>query len=307
MRLADLPLTTLQGLGRRRLWWTRRPTRATSATSVATNATAVGGQASRPGVVVMAFQLPPLPTLALATRWAAWALVVGGLARFCSTVPARGVRGLPGTQVGEAPMGAPSSLRPAPRARLGAPGAWFGPDLRPLPVAGGGRGAPLRSAPGGGGAYSLPGGLPLLPRWGGERGRQGRLYAAAWAGTRGALLPPGLRGRGPVEGAAAATRGGEVGGAARRWGAGLAAPLGAPRALLPGGGSARWDARGDALYWIPTMGSTYSARPAWACPDFTPPVPLLRGQLRPQRALASQQSPHRWGLGSRPGGSSWRV
>lgn len=210
MRLNDFPLTTLQGLGRRRLWWTRRPTRATSATAVATNATAVGGQSSRPQVSTLAFQIPALPGLAPAARLAVaflgLGLILGVAGALRGAVADRRVRHFASAPLAGGPAAAPSVVGRRPLAGVGANGAWFGPGLRPRALGGDALSAPLRTLPEEGAAYALPGGVLPPARLATEWELQARLYAAAWVGTRDALLPPTLRGRNPVASHSVASR-----------------------------------------------------------------------------------------------------
>ena len=212
MRLNDFPLATLQGLGRRRLWWTRRPTRATSATAVATNATAVGGQAGRPKVATLAFQLPAFPGLAPLARLTVAALglglVLGVVGALRASLASRQVRQFAGSPSVVAPSAAPSEL--PLRTGVGANGAWFGPAPRPSAIGEGRLGGPLRPRPEVGAAYALPGGILPPARLATDWALQSRLYAAAWVGTRDALLPPTLRGRPTVASHSVASR---VGGA----------------------------------------------------------------------------------------------
>lgn len=254
MRLNDFPLATLQGLGRRRLWWTRRPTRATSATAVATNATAVGGQAGRPKVATLAFQLPAFPGLAPLTRLTVAALglglVLGVVGALRASLASRQVRQFAGAPAVVAPGAAPSEL--PPRAGVGANGAWFAPAPRPSAIGAGRLGGPRRLRPEVGAAYALPGGVTPPARLSTEWDLQPRLYAAAWVGARDALLPPTLRGRPTVasHGVASRVGGAPTAGAPAAPVAGVA-PAQAPRRALPPQARPQWQAlhRPSKLQW----------------------------------------------------------
>jgi len=256
MRLNDFPLTTLQGLGRRRLWWSRRPTRATSATSVATNATAVGGQAGRPKGATLSFQLPALPALGLVTRLAVAALglglllgVAGALRGALASRSFASAPAAPAAAPAAAPTAAPAAATLAPG--VGANGAWFGPAARPSASEAGRLGAAPRLRPEAGLAYALPGGILPPARLPTAWERQARLYAAAWAGSRDALLPPTLRGRPTVASHSVATRAGVAPAPAAGWKPSGAATSGARARPLPLQARPQWQAlrRPSKLQW----------------------------------------------------------
>lgn len=166
----------------------------------------MGGQAARPQVAALAFQLPLLPGLAPLARLTAAALglglVLGAAAALRGALASRQVRHFAGAPASVGPCEAPSTAVALRCRGVGANGAWFAPSPRP----GGLEDAPLRSRPEEGTSYALPGGVVPPARLEREWELQARLYAAAWVGARDTLLPPTPRGRGPVTSHSVASR-----------------------------------------------------------------------------------------------------
>lgn len=218
-------LVTLPLLSRRRVWWASAPRPAASVAPLSVAAGYAGGQAGRPTAGVTRFEptLPPLlllvaralaPAAAAALGAAALARLdgLGGAHRPC-------VRPLP-------TLPAAPRLSLAGWADLTSPGAWYGPEGRPLcaPKAGAlGAFGPLHRRP-----------TSPVPYRGGSApmGGAGRAYQAAWAVLREAPLAGAPGAHAAVGGAVAPVRprGAPAGGLGR---AGAPGPAAAPGPAVP--------------------------------------------------------------------------
>lgn len=187
--LASLPI-----LGRRRLWWSRKPSKATAVADVETKANIIGGQLSRPALSNLAFEAPAAAPSTATARFT-HVLAAGALVRafnlylrtpkvlYCAPLPE-----------GTDNAGATPFTR-APGAHVGANGQWYGLDLRPLSVVENAREALLAAnLKARGLRYTHPLGLArsatLLRRVSRDWDLQCRVYAAAWVVYREASLLP---------------------------------------------------------------------------------------------------------------------